>query len=297
MTGNMEIFASLVLLVTELTLGDVVNNRDIAVVSPDILNLKDPCNLCENTLTGFPNSSYIKSCCQRGCRFFNLIDSRYKWEEDRLNGTRNACEASCSEAYINPNDRCICNIGCNFMAKQRISDLFPLFTIATCMEKSVDILPTPPDIPENDILTDPGLRKELLPRWWDANGFKLPQTHVKTIPMDTRTVDYTQVSDCSGESKQLASTSKSKTFQRAMKFSFIEYLCFNYIIIASACPFVATIGVAILSYYKKVQTLYKYKFYKNINFSKDIILFMPNEVMMYKISPPKRHDELCSRSI
>ncbi|EGI65572.1 hypothetical protein G5I_05962, partial [Acromyrmex echinatior] len=242
-------------------------------------------------------SSYIKSCCQRGCRFFNLIDSRYKWEEDRLNGTRNACETSCSEAYINPNDRCICNIGCNFMAKQRISDLLPLFTIATCMEKSVDILPTPPDIPENDILTDPGLRKELLPRWWDANGFKLPQTHVKTIPMDTRTVDYTQVSDCSGESKQPASTSKSKTFQRVMKFSFVEYLCFNYIIIASACPFVAIIGVAILSYYKKVQTLYKYKFYKNINFSKDIILFMPNEVMMYKISPPKRHDELCNRSI
>ncbi|XP_012060351.1 PREDICTED: uncharacterized protein LOC105623572 [Atta cephalotes] len=296
MTGNMEIFASLVLLVTELTLGDV-NNRDIAVVSPDILNLKDPCNLCENTLTGFPNNSYIKSCCQRGCRFFNLINSHYKWEEDHLNGTRNACEASCSEAYINPNDRCICNIGCNFMAKQRVSDLLPLLTIATCMEKSVDILPTPPDIPENDILTDPGLRKELLPRWWDANGFKLPQTHIKTIPMDIRTMDYTQASDCSGESKQPASTSKSKTFQRAMKFSFVEYLCFNYIIIASACPFVATIGVAILSYYKKVQTLYKYKFYKNINFSKDIILFMPNEVMMYKISPPKRHDELSSRSI
>jgi len=41
-----------------------------------------------------------------------------------------------------------------------------------------------PDIPENDILTDPGLRKELLPGWWDSDGFKLPQTYIKTVPMD-----------------------------------------------------------------------------------------------------------------
>lgn len=54
------------------------------------------------------------------------------------------------------------------------------------MEEGIDsnILLTSADIPENDILTDPGLRKELLPRWWDSNGFKLPQTYVKTVPMD-----------------------------------------------------------------------------------------------------------------
>ncbi|XP_018405444.1 PREDICTED: uncharacterized protein LOC108781842 isoform X1 [Cyphomyrmex costatus] len=300
MKGTMEIFTSLVLLIVELTLEDVVNthNRDTVVTSSDILNFKDPCNLCENTVTGFPNS-YIKSCCQRGCRFFNLINSRYKWEEDRLNGTiRNACEASCSEAYINPNDQCVCNIGCNFMAKQRVSDLLPLFTIATCMENNIDILPTPPDIPENDILTDPGLRKELLPRWWDVDGFKLPQTHIKTIPIDARTVDYTQASDCSEETKQLSSTYKSETFQQAKNIlSHIGHLYLKYIA-ALAGPFIAIVGPAISLYYiKKKHRSYKKKFYSNINFSKNIMVFMPNELVMYTILPPEHHKELSSRSI
>lgn len=112
-------------------------------------------------------------------------------------------------------------------------------------------------------------------------------------------MDYTQASDCSGESKQPASTSKSETFQQAKNIlSHIGYLCRKYIIAASAGPFVAISLCAISLYYiKKVQRSYKYKFCKNINFSKDIILFMPNEVVMYKISPPKRHDELSSRSI
>lgn len=39
-------------------------------------------------------------------------------------------------------------------------------------------------MPENDILSDPGLRKELLPGWWDSNGFKLPQTYIKTVPLE-----------------------------------------------------------------------------------------------------------------
>jgi len=95
------------------------------------------------------------------------------------------------------------------MAKQRVSDLLPLLTIAICMEKSVDILPTPPDIPENDILTDPGLRKELLPRWWDANGFKLPQTHIKTIPMDSR-VTFSTINTNASE-RQLSKNTNSNT--------------------------------------------------------------------------------------
>lgn len=36
---------------------------------------------------------YVKSCCQRGCRFFNLVDLRSGWESNSLNGTRDACEA------------------------------------------------------------------------------------------------------------------------------------------------------------------------------------------------------------
>lgn len=71
------------------------------------------------------------------------------------------------------------------MAKQRVSDLLSLFSIAMCMEEGIDsnVLLMSPDMPD-DILTDPGLRKELFPGWWDSDGFKLPQTYVKTVPMD-----------------------------------------------------------------------------------------------------------------
>jgi len=71
------------------------------------------------------------------------------------------------------------------MAKQRVSDLLALFSISMCMEEGMESnILLLPDIPENDILTDPGLRKELLPGWWDSDGFKLPQTYIKTVPMD-----------------------------------------------------------------------------------------------------------------
>lgn len=94
--------------------------------------------------------------------------------------------AACIEAYSTLQDRYACSTGCDFMAKQRVSDLLSLFSIAICIEEGIDsnVLLMSPDIPENDILTDPGLRKELLPGWWDTEGFKLPQTYVKTVPMD-----------------------------------------------------------------------------------------------------------------
>lgn len=71
------------------------------------------------------------------------------------------------------------------MAKQRVSNLLSLFSVAVYIEEGVDsnLVIMSPDIPEN-ILSDPGLRKELLPRWWDFNGFKLPQTYIKTVPLD-----------------------------------------------------------------------------------------------------------------
>jgi len=92
---------------------------------------------------------------------------------------------ACTEAYTDLLDRYICYIGCGFMAKQRVSDLLALFSISMCMEEGMESnILLVPDIPENDILTDPGLRKELLPGWWDSDGFKLPQTYIKTVPMD-----------------------------------------------------------------------------------------------------------------
>lgn len=98
---------------------------------------------------------------------------------------------ACTEAYTNLQDRYVCSIGCDFMAKAknpRISELLSRLPISVFyrIEEDIDsnILLMSPDVPENDILTDPGLRKELLPGWWDTDGFKLPQTYVKTVPMD-----------------------------------------------------------------------------------------------------------------
>lgn len=55
---------------------------------------------------------------------------------------------------------------------------------------SPNILLISPDIPENDILADPGLGKEILPGWWDSNGFKLPETYFKTVPIDSGVTTY-----------------------------------------------------------------------------------------------------------
>lgn len=96
---------------------------------------------------------------------------------------------ACSEAYTVTQDRDACKAGCNYMSKQRISDLLSLLSVAVYVEENVGIdtnaLLMSPEIPETDILTDPSLRKELLPGWWDSDGFKLPQTFVKTVPMDS----------------------------------------------------------------------------------------------------------------
>ncbi|XP_011865635.1 PREDICTED: uncharacterized protein LOC105560807 [Vollenhovia emeryi] len=309
MTGNVRIAASLVLLVAELTLGDVADS---------VSNCKDPCSsLCEKTPVGLPNSVYVKSCCQRGCRFFNLVDLRYEWERSSLNDTRNACEASCSEAYANLIDRYVCNTGCNSMARQRISDLLSLLTVAICTEESIDVSSTSPDIPENDILTDPGLRKELLPRWWDSDGFKLPQTHIKTIPMDARTMDYTLSSDYSGEARQAASTSKFESFQREFEerkdipvfWKFMVFVCPRFFF--CVCFFLLPMSLYRLYkdspdknmpykdiswFFMIVTSLYhtfvkdnpdKITPYENINSSSDFALFIPDDAVMYKVPPPK----------
>lgn len=211
MTGDAKLAALLVFLVAELTRG---------VASYDVLTRDDPCmTMCETMPTEVPIISLLKkSCCQRGCRFFNLVDLRSGWESNNLNGTKDACDASCLEAYADSLDRYLCYVGCAFMAKQRSSDLLALFSISVHMKKGLESnILLVPDIPENDILTDPGLRKELLPGWWDTDGFKLPQTYIKTVPMDAGTVDYALSSDYSGETEQAASMTGSDWFHCVLK--------------------------------------------------------------------------------
>ncbi|KAG7212059.1 hypothetical protein KM043_012414 [Ampulex compressa] len=168
----------------------------------DLFKREEPCNtLCEKIPLFFANNEHVLSCCQRGCRFYNLVDLR---GGENLNGTRDACEAACTEAYTELQDRYACSTGCDVMVIQRMSDLLSLFSAPIDIEEIMDsnVLLMSPDMPESDILTDPGLRKELLPRWWDFNGFKLPQTYIKTVPIDAETVEYDIPSDYSGENDQ-----------------------------------------------------------------------------------------------
>ncbi|KAL2741845.1 transmembrane protein 59-like [Vespula maculifrons] len=169
-------------------------------------NREDPCiNLCDKIPLPSTDTKYITSCCQRGCRFFNLVELNYGLEPNGLNITKDDCRSSCIEAYEELPDRYACTTGCEIMAKQ---------------QEYVDsnTLLTYPDIPENDILTDPGIRRELLPRWWDSNGFKLPQTYIKTVPTDDGTMDYETSSDNTEETELTSSwIPGTKLFQYAMK--------------------------------------------------------------------------------
>ncbi|XP_031827570.1 transmembrane protein 59-like [Nomia melanderi] len=247
------------------------------------INREDPCvSLCEKLPLSFTNIKYIKSCCQRGCRFYNLVDL-YVFEQNNLNGTRDACEASCAEAYTLPQGRYACSIGCDFMARQRVSDLISLFSDAIFVEEGVDsnIPLMSPDMPENDILSDPGLRKELFPGWWDSNGFKLPQTYIKTVPLDAGTIDYGLPSDYSGENEQSASIPGSDWLQCVSRHVDLpEWL------LASAIAAAALFAFWLCLYSEKPKDSYKDLLIEKSDISPTVALYLP-EVPLYKQPPPK----------
>ncbi|CAK9815961.1 Transmembrane protein 59 [Anthophora quadrimaculata] len=264
----------------------------ISVVRSDmfssLVNREDPCiNLCEKTPLSFTNGKYVKSCCQRGCRFFNLVDLHYGLEPNSLNGTRDACEASCTEAYTAPQDRYACSTGCDFMAKQRVSDLLSLLSVADYVE-GVDpnILLISPDMPENDILSDPGLRKELFPGWWDFNGFKLPQTYIKTVPLDAGTVDYGVPSDYSGENDQSASMPGSDWLQCASK-----HIGLPHWLLANAIAAAALSAFWLCLYPEKPNDTYKEIIIEKSDISPTVALYVP-EALVHKQPPPKYCDSV-----
>lgn len=242
----------------------------------NVINKEDPCiSLClEKTPLSFINGEYIKSCCERGCRFFNLVDLRYGLEPHSLNGTRDACEASCTEAYIIPQGRYACTAGCELMANQRVSDILTLFSM------------TGYDIPEIDILADPGLQKELLPLWWDSNGFKLPQTFIKTVPLDAGTVDYGIPSDYSGENEQSGSMSGSDWFLRSPKYTGVPLCLLTSVIIATAFY-----AFWLCLHAEKTNNDYKI-FIRKLHMSTKVQLYMPDEAPLHKQPPPKYTDTI-----
>ncbi|KAL2722441.1 transmembrane protein 59-like [Vespula squamosa] len=258
----------------------------------NFLNREDPCiTLCEKTPFSFANSKYIKSCCQRGCRFFNLVDLNSGLEPNSLNGTRNACTASCKEAYAEPQDRYACSTGCDLMAKQRVFDLLSLFSIAIYLEEHVDsnTLLMYPDIPENDILKDPGIRKELLPRWWDSNGFKLPETHIKTVPMDAKTMNYETTSDYAGESKPTSSwISGSDWFQCASKHTVMPPPLFAPV--AAAAAAILTVCMYLYNLYLEKRYYTKELAMEKAKALDEITSYTSDEESLNENLPPKYTD-------
>ncbi|GAB6025635.1 Transmembrane protein 59 [Chamberlinius hualienensis] len=77
-----------------------------------ILNEAEPCKeSCDKTypLHTYPNPRHAE-CCKRGCRFYSLVEFINKSQNE--NETRDACMASCMEAYSPTGERYACNIGC-----------------------------------------------------------------------------------------------------------------------------------------------------------------------------------------
>lgn len=94
---------------------------------------------------------------------------------------------ACNEAYVSTDGRVACDAGCNFMAKQRVFDLISMLSIALTIQHDMiphRLLVMSLDMPDNDIMSDPGLKKELMPQWWASEGFKLPQTFIQSMPRD-----------------------------------------------------------------------------------------------------------------
>lgn len=95
---------------------------------------------------------------------------------------------ACTEAYTVLTDTLSCRLGCVFMAKHRGVPVNSVFAITMRLDdgqSSPNLLVLPADIPENDIFNEAGLGKEFLPGWWDNDGFKLPETYFKTVPIDS----------------------------------------------------------------------------------------------------------------
>lgn len=87
----------------------------VSDIIDDVLNNEEPCAaVCDKTYSLITNVKH-STCCRRGCRFFTLMGVVLDSQED-LNATKDACQASCMEAYRHTRDRYACNIGCASMA-------------------------------------------------------------------------------------------------------------------------------------------------------------------------------------
>ncbi|XP_058800721.1 uncharacterized protein LOC131669682 [Phymastichus coffea] len=263
----------------------------------NIIKQEDPCvNRCKDAplpLTNKdidPEGKYVTTCCQRGCRFFNLVDLRRELEPSNLNtnASLDACDSTCTEAYTVIQDLIACRIGCAFMANQLVSGLSSLFSIAIRIEDGShpNILFMSPDIPDNDLLADPGLGKEILPGWWDTDGFKLPETYFKTVPIDSGTVDYGIPSEYIIESEKSTSIPGSDWLQCASRHTGIPRWLLAFVIASAA---LSALWLC-LSPDKSPEPIEKVHLVSR-SIPNKVTVYLPDEAPLYKKPPPK-YDEI-----
>ncbi|XP_066993530.1 transmembrane protein 59 isoform X2 [Anabrus simplex] len=154
----------------------------------DVLSKIDPCeSLCDKSYpANTPENAKHSSCCCVGCRFFNLIHLAEDREVLDLNNTKDDCQASCMEAYSHTKERYACNIGCACMAKlKQTQAMIPQISWSMYVEDGNSILMLQPvDFEPDDVLTDPGLRRQLEFSVAGGKVSRLPETHVRTLPVD-----------------------------------------------------------------------------------------------------------------
>ncbi|CAH1170494.1 unnamed protein product [Phaedon cochleariae] len=147
------------------------------VVSTPLI-VPDQCiGICkEAKLPHLDLENYEQIVCQRGCRFFNIIN-KLKFDM-KINTTKKECLISCEESYLVKKENEICQTGCNEMGKIQ-ENLVSNLLIET--ENSI-VLASPEQEIEFDVLSDPSLKSQL------EVGFnveyKIPETHIITMPIE-----------------------------------------------------------------------------------------------------------------
>ncbi|CAG5104136.1 Protein of unknown function [Cotesia congregata] len=203
--------------------------------------------------------------------FFLATD---KLISDSVEETKECCQRACSEAYQNVNERFACIVGCTFMAKQRIFDLVSILSAALSSEDDLiahHFLVTSIDMPDNT-MSDPGLKKEILPGWWDTEGFKLPQTYIKSVPQESG-IDYNLSPDYSGEPDQSYSWPATNWLQCASKHTGIPRWILSCSIILGV---IVVIWIGLLSEKSEPKNNATSESNNNDDLSK-VILIYPNE--------------------
>ncbi|XP_014211653.1 uncharacterized protein LOC106641672 [Copidosoma floridanum] len=232
-----------------------------------------------------PELKYMRACCERGCRFYNLINLSQELETPGSNNSLSQCDSSCTMAYQDLQELVACRTGCALMTDQRLDSFTPLFSIAIQFGDVQPNILFPQDTPDNNIFTDFGLSKELLPVWWNENGMKLPETYLKTIPIDTGSMDYTAPSEYLEENEKSTSLPGSDWLQCASRHTGIPRW-----LLALAIATAALSALWLCLSPEKPTDIEKVTLTDPSPTSK-ITVYLPDEAPLHKKPPPK-YDEV-----